>query len=882
MYKYFLSHGIGPGERNDRHDLAGFGAGLERATGLDPWLPHAWPMAAFPEAHTNDGYMPGFGGAVRGFQILAGLDPDGVARRGGPTERALNAVLDPDRPGRKIDADEVYRGAPSATATVPTDRPADGGVKAAANIRKLAQRTGGPGTGNGSAKGTGGARRPPIPTVPPPGIRQSVGAGGVNALGDLVQAQRNLARAGFTPRVAAIGVPTAARIAAVRAGLRAYQQAKGLKTDGRMDPGGETERALHRQIAVQQQRLKDRHGEDAAKARRDLSTVSGTVRNADAETLGARYTGAAFDKQRSEAYAEALDRIKRATAGGSMGTGTNSAAPETASAKADAPRRPTLFERSLAAEEKRAGALAAKRVHAGLGDIEHETERAERRQRRAAAEKAYRTGRRPGLDAAGKVIRSIDIAIEHGSLPRRFRPLVEHMSGAGRRPDPGRYLAVLDRLALLREKRPAVFETLPPRLRTAVAVHRHLEAKMGRLDTADRTDGGRAAIRARSSLIRGVANELEGSETLRTLGFAADWLPVIGEIKSGAEALVALHNYAAARKRGDSEAAARYGEEAAWAFVGAFPGLAYTRKGRRLLRRIDVPVTRLSKNAGAALARKIDEALARRNRTGEEGKKAAGSGEERLPESFDRSGNPKPIEKLIARFKVAAVDRYGRKSKRENLKLDDLFPTGMAELTTEQRKVANMLVQDAKGRAGEDTAAKWLRDGEFSIAVKESGRAFRNDAKLLRQYDIATTDKFRSVLGLFAFPGTYKATVKNRNTVQIEVKSGGGGRSRRQKDIDEEVKTAAQQGDPKEVANRNDLVIVDVREFRVPTHMVDKDRFTERLRRPLTKHFGKKKADDFLRDLDKFYRASADANPIPFGVVILYLAGRLHRMDGEE
>ncbi len=54
-------------------------------------------MAAFPEARTSDGYMPGFGGAVRGFQILAGLDPDGVARPGGPTERALKATLDPDR-----------------------------------------------------------------------------------------------------------------------------------------------------------------------------------------------------------------------------------------------------------------------------------------------------------------------------------------------------------------------------------------------------------------------------------------------------------------------------------------------------------------------------------------------------------------------------------------------------------------------------------------------------------------------------------------------------------------------------------------------------------------------------------------------------------------
>ena len=109
MHDYSLVHGIGPGERNDKDDLAGFGRGLERATRLDPWLPHAWPMAAFPEAHTSDGYMPGFGGALRGFQIDAGLYPDGVARPGGPTERALAAALDPDRGGRRDRADRTLQ-----------------------------------------------------------------------------------------------------------------------------------------------------------------------------------------------------------------------------------------------------------------------------------------------------------------------------------------------------------------------------------------------------------------------------------------------------------------------------------------------------------------------------------------------------------------------------------------------------------------------------------------------------------------------------------------------------------------------------------------------------------------------------------------------------
>ena len=41
MYNFRLAHGVGLGERNERHDLAGFGLGIERATGLDPWLPHS-------------------------------------------------------------------------------------------------------------------------------------------------------------------------------------------------------------------------------------------------------------------------------------------------------------------------------------------------------------------------------------------------------------------------------------------------------------------------------------------------------------------------------------------------------------------------------------------------------------------------------------------------------------------------------------------------------------------------------------------------------------------------------------------------------------------------------------------------------------------------
>ena len=326
MYYHSLTGGIGPGERNDKDDLAGFGRKLERATGLDPWLPHTWPMATFPEAHTSDGYMPGYGGALRGFQIEAGLYPDGVAWPGGPTERTLTAALDPGRSGRNVTADEVYRGAPPGTGSKRPVRPADGGAKSALEIRKLTHRTDGPDAGNKSAKGAGGRTRPPIPTVPPPGIRRSVGAGAVNDHDDLLQAQRNLARLGYTRPVGGIGESTESRSVAVQNGLRAYQEAKGLKVDGRMDPGGRTERALHRQIGVQQLRLKGQLAKDVAEAAAKLSAggwsgntgALGGPPSVAAQTLGARTTGAKVEAQQREAYAEALDRAGRRTGPGAQ------------------------------------------------------------------------------------------------------------------------------------------------------------------------------------------------------------------------------------------------------------------------------------------------------------------------------------------------------------------------------------------------------------------------------------------------------------------------------------------------------------------------------------------------------------------------------------
>ena len=702
-----------------------------------------------------------------------------------------------------------------------------------------------------------------------------------------------------------------------------------------MNPGGATERALHAQIGRQQKRLIEQVATDAAEAAAKLSAggwsgnagAIGGPESVAARTLGARMTGAKVEAEQRQAYAEALDRMKRAGAqagkgaqadatGGVTAVAGDVAAkapgeiridevPGGATAPSSEPEKPTaatpgaertrpdgsaamdrpggghpLINKQPAhvARREEARERAETDKHAGLGNIEHEAERVERRRRRRAAEEAYRKGRQSGLDAAGNLLRSIDIAIEHGALPRRFLPLFRHVAGAGRRLQADRYIAVLDRLAQLHDDRRTVFDTLPPRLRTAVSVHRHLAARDGRLDPADRSDDNKADLRRRSSLVRSIANELDRSEALRTLGFVADWTPVIGEFKSGIEALIALHNYAEARERGDLKAATQYGEEAAWAFVGAAPGLGYSRKGRKLLRQLAAPVGKLSVEAANALARKIEDAAAKR-----QPKRKVEDEPEELPKNFDRGPEREFSERLAARSKLSILRLYAKISKREKLGLDDVFSEGMLGLDKEQRKIASIVVAGAKGKAAESRVKGLMQDSGFVTATKESGRAVTTKDKGQRRYDIATTDKFSSFLGLFVFPGAYKATVRNNRTVQIEVKSGGGKKKPRQHEIDEDVKKAARRGKPEEVANREaGLVIVDVVDLQMPTHWIDKEALAGKLRGPLTGKFGRLRTDAFLRDLDEFYRRSTDKTPIPFGVVLLYLAGRLPRLDDDE
>ncbi|MDE0705900.1 MAG: peptidoglycan-binding domain-containing protein [Rhodospirillaceae bacterium] len=742
MYDFSLTHGIGPGERNDRHDLAGFGKELERATGLDPWLPHAWPMAAFPEAHTSDGYMPGFGGAVRGFQILAGLDPDGVARSGGPTEKALAATLDPNRRSRPIDADEVYRRAPPETGSIASGHPADGGVKAAAKIRKLSQQTAGPGATGAGKSGSGANPRPPVPTVPPPGVRQSVGAGGVNDRGDLLQARRNLARLGYAPRIRGIGEPDGG-LAAVQNGLRAYQQARGLRVDGRMNPGGATEKAVHAQIRVQQKRLKDQAQKDAAEAAAKLSAggwsgnagALGGPEGVAARTLGARMTGAKVEAQQREAYAEALDRMKRA--------GATSSEPEKHAA-ATAGAQPERPEDNAANDRPGGGHPLMRKQPAHAARRAEARDRAEQEAKDAAAKAAYdadqvksngllrnRIGvNAPSLTPEQKRKLALDVAVESGSLPSAStgwfddlgqaveRAQARSLSGAGdtahgaqdRRTLLEGY-AYLERVRALVAAKPHNWLGVTPRWRALAGVVASLEK-----DGAAETDAERVALMVRAGRRLDDLYRKSRGEHLRLVGELIGFVPGPGEalaLVQGVDALLDGERAAAAGRTGEAE---QHRVQAAILFATAIPGAG------RLVRLLHKTAKSLGAKTGRSLTA-LAERVKKRGQ-GKDSSKVPVPGpwkiwmEQRL---IDVPG----LEQDMAQKMLFRIAR-SRRGLGRNPTVNQVFEGVLPELSKRRQRKIRRKYRRMFGPAGEEHLV-WLMKTAGDDSVYRTGRHFEVD-----------------------------------------------------------------------------------------------------------------------------------------------------------
>ena len=896
MYNFSLAHGIGPGERNDRDDLAGFGRELERATGLDPWLPHAWPMAAFPEAHTSDGYMPGFGGALRGFQIAAGLYPDGVARRGGPTERALAAALNPDRGGRSISADEVYRGAPPGAATVPAGRPADGGVKAAVQLQKLGHRAATAGArdrqhggGNGS-KSSGGASRPPVARVPPPRIRQPVGAGGVNAHGDLLQAQRNLARLGYASPVAGIGEPPAARLAAVQAGLRAYQEAKGLKTDGRMTAGGETERLLYRQVQKQQENLKKQADADAKQAAKDL--IAGRTNGANAgpestaaRNLGARMTGAKVEAQQREAYAETRDSVKRVAAGAKDGSGAEAGA----NAGVDRKRPQGVAAHPLVRSRVR---RAEQRADAQKQAAHRAKEAAQKAAYDADQEKSNDLLRdRIGTDALSLTPErerklALEVAGEAGSLPSAstgwFDELGQDVERAQGRSLTGngdtahsaqdrRTLlegyAYLKRVRALVEAKPHNWLGVTPRWRALAAVVESLEK-----GKSPKTEDERVALMVRAG--RRIDENFRQSrgDSLRLIGEFMNFVPGPGEAIALVQGIDAFLDSERAAAAGRSDEAEKLRVEAAILLATAIPGAG------RLVKLLH----KATKSLGAKTGRSLT-ALAERVKKRAQGKEGRGRSHSpasrRKKNTEDDSKVPVPgpwklwleqrlidvpdLKQDTAQKMLFRITR-SRKGLGRNPNVAQVFDGVLPELTRSRRGKIRKKYRRMFGPAGERHLV-WLMKTASDDTVQHTNKHFKAggvrfgaDAHTTYKYGVTRRNRL--------------APVRNTDGGTIfDHKAGSGARTTKAQD---KAQARMKEGKPAKAMDKHwGAKAKDVRIAKSDFHEYNLRQIEKIIVEDLGigKYLTPRQIDRVMRNVTELHKASMPSRAIKFGSVMAFV-----------
>jgi hypothetical protein len=159
-------------------------------------------------------------GAIKGFQSANGLRRDGIMKPGGETARALGGVL----------AERVKPASSPLRQPTPKPKPKSNRAKPRVNLFEATKR-----------------RAVKSKSSPAFGIFGEIGQGRRNIGADVLAARRALAWTGNLARERAL--------TETRAGgdlfdaLKRFQQSAGVKADGWMRPGGETERALEKSIA---------------------------------------------------------------------------------------------------------------------------------------------------------------------------------------------------------------------------------------------------------------------------------------------------------------------------------------------------------------------------------------------------------------------------------------------------------------------------------------------------------------------------------------------------------------------------------------------------------------------------------------------------------
>ena len=597
--------------------------------------------------------------------------------------------------------------------------------------------------------------------MPPPRTRQPVGAGGVNTHDDLLQAQRNLARLGYAPPVAGIGETLAARSAAVQAGLRAYQEAKGLKTDGRMDPDGATERQLHRQIQVQQKILKTQVEADAKRAANDLA---GGAESTAARTLGARMTGAKVETAQKQAYAEALDRMKRAAAGAASGTGGEAGA-----------------------ERKRPQGVAAHPiVRARVRRAEQRAEareRAAQRAKEAAQKAAYDADQeksndllrdRIGTDALSLTPErerklALEVAGEAGSLPSAstgwFDELGQDVERAQGRSLTGngdtahsaqdrRTLlegyAYLERVRALVEAKPHNWLGVTPRWRALAGVVESLEK-----GESPKTEDERVALMVRAG--RRIDENFRQSrgDSLRLIGEFMSFVPGPGEAIALVQGIDAFLDGERAAAAGRSDEAEKLRVEAAILLATAIPGAG------RLVKLLHKATKSLGKKTGRSLT-----ALAERVQKRAQGKEGQGRSHSpasrRKKNTEDDSKVPVPgpwklwleqrlidvpgLKQDTAQKMLFRITRR-RSGLGRNPNVEQVFDGVLPELTRSRRRKIRKKYRRMFGPAGEHHLV-WLMNTAGDASARHTNRHFRADgirfgadARSTYKYEVARKNR---------------------------------------------------------------------------------------------------------------------------------------------
>ena len=230
-----LKTGIGTARTPAPNDLAVLGRTFEQQ-GLAPWAD-----GLVDTTRTTPRRKPSpasFDGASRAFQIDRGLDPDGIALPGGPTDRTRQTL--------------PLRTAPKTDTRAPFTR-----------------------------------------------VREGVGPDQPNRPDDVRTVRRNLKRTGVLPAFAqnaAAHQAAGAFTPAVEAGLRAWQKAKKtLRPDAIVRPGGPTEEAMVQQVgraaAALRDRLEEVTADLTARAQAGDPNLKGVTNGQTAKTLAGEIVG---------------------------------------------------------------------------------------------------------------------------------------------------------------------------------------------------------------------------------------------------------------------------------------------------------------------------------------------------------------------------------------------------------------------------------------------------------------------------------------------------------------------------------------------------------------------------------------------------------------